>query len=535
MHIPTKTGYFLIISFVFALASSCTGAGSRDVQRDTTITVLSSFNDLFLDSLKLEHFLGEHSEYEPYEDQFISFYKQRNYEYAWFDSSGLGEQAGNFINLLNKHISNFGDSSLYNVAMYKLYSDFTDNGIHGHNSIEVLNTELSLTGSFFNYAAKKYKGTDSNITDLGWFIPRKKVDLAAILDSVVINKRVSDSKSLLNDQYEKLESFLPFYFNLEKQGHWDSIASPEKPVHLSERSGIVIKVKDRLKRLGYLSRNDSTTLLDSNLFKAVKKFQARVGLAVDGAIGSKMITELNVKPAERVKQILVNLERMRWMPVEQENKHIFVNIPAYKMYVYDSGKLSFSINVIVGTTANSTVIFSGDLKYIVFSPYWKVPVKIVRTEIVPGIKKDPDYLAKHNMVRTGGSDTLPSIRQNPGPGNSLGKVKFLFPNNYDIYFHDTPNRELFSASNRSFSHGCIRVGEPKKLAQFLLQSDTSWTNYRIDTAMNNTKETWVTLPKTVPVMIAYFTAFVDDKGEINFRRDIYGHDAKLAEKLFVFR
>jgi murein L,D-transpeptidase YcbB/YkuD len=128
---------------------------------------------------------------------------------------------------------------------------------------------------------------------------------------------------------------------------------------------------------------------------------------------------------------------------------------------------------------------------------------------------------------------MPVIRQKPGASNSLGKVKFLFPNNFDIYLHDTPNRTLFSASSRSFSHGCIRLGEPKKLAAYLLRNDTTWTNYRIDTAMNNTKETWVTLPKSVPVAIAYFTAWVDRKGVLNFRKDIYNHDEKLAAKLFA--
>ncbi|HNP21632.1 MAG TPA: L,D-transpeptidase family protein [Panacibacter sp.] len=525
----------MIIPLLLAILCACTSGNNYDVNRDTSVNSLTSFNNLFLDSSKLEQFLGEHPEYRSYEEQFIAFYKQRNYEFAWFDSTGLGEQAGNFINLLNENMTNLGDSSMNNSAMLKLYNEFADNGIRNHNSIELVNTELMLTGGFFKYAAKVYNGTDSSITDLGWFIPRKKVDLTAVLDSVVINKQLKNSHNLLNDQYERLASFLPFYYNLEKQGNWDSIEKPLKPVHFLERSPIVIKVKDRLKRLGYLPKNDSTPLLDSGLFKALKVYQKRMGLSVDGAIGPKLIEEINVTPAGRVKQILVNLERMRWMPVEEASKHIFVNIPDYKMYVYDSGKISFSMNVIVGTTANSTVIFSGDLKYIVFSPYWKVPVKIVRTEIVPGIKKDPNYLAKHDMERLGGSDTLPSIRQKPGPSNSLGKVKFLFPNNYDIYFHDTPNRELFSASSRSFSHGCIRVGEPKKLAQFLLRSDTLWTSYRIDTAMNNTKETWVSLPKTVPVMIAYFTAFVDDKGELNFRKDIYGHDAKLAGKLFVSR
>ncbi|MEP6845312.1 MAG: L,D-transpeptidase family protein, partial [Panacibacter sp.] len=356
-----------------------------------------------------------------------------------------------------------------------------------------------------------------------------------LLDSVILTKSNKvDEFAALNEQYSKLSGFLHFYYTLQKDGNWDSIPQRTKALHVNDDTVIIATVKDRLQRLGDLATNDSTTLFDSALFIAVKSFQKRMGLGVDGAIGPKMIDELNITPAQRIRQILVNLERMRWMPPpKKEHDYIFVNIPEYKMYVYNKGDLEFTMNVIVGTTANSTVIFSGDLKYIVFAPYWNVPVKIVRTEIVPAIKKNPDYLTKNNMERTGGPDSLPSIRQNPGPLNSLGKVKFLFPNNYDIYFHDTPNRNLFTSSSRSFSHGCIRIGEPKHLAEFLLREDTSWNEIRIDTSMNSLKEKWVTLPRTVPVVISYFTAFVDNEGILNFRKDIYKHDEKLADKLFA--
>jgi len=523
---------FSIILFVFLFA--CKGGNKGNVKRDTSINTVTSFNNLFLDSNQIRQFLEKNTEYKSFEKQFKDFYKERNFEYAWFDSSGLGEQSGNFINLLNNTIASQQDSSLYNAKLYGLYNNFLDSKSEDHTADEVLKTELSLTGQFFNYAAKMYKGTDSSITDLGWFIPRKKVNLTALLDSVISSKnKVADEFAPLNAEYKRLKQMLPVYFKLQQSTTWDTIAKPEKPVHIGESSPIIVAVKDRLVKLGDLAVNDSTSLLDTSLFLAVKSFQSRMGLGIDGAVGAKMITELNITPAQRTQQILVNLERMRWMPPQNDSNYIFVNIPEYKMYIYDADTLNFSMNVIVGTTANSTVIFSGNLKTIVFSPYWKIPSKIVKNEIVPGIRRNPDYLAKHNMERLGGSDSLPSIRQKPGPSNSLGRVKFLFPNNYDIYFHDTPNRNLFSASSRSFSHGCIRVGEPKHLAQYLLRNDTAWSSYRMDTAMNNTKETYVSLKKSVPVMIAYFTAWVDKNGVLNFRKDIYGHDAKLADKLFA--
>jgi murein L,D-transpeptidase YcbB/YkuD len=521
-----------LIFFVTVFINACNSNSGGNVERDTSVTVVTSFNNFFLDSAQLKKFLSSHDEYKNYKKQFVDFYKERNYEYAWFDSSGLGEQAGNFINLLNNTINSYEDSSFYNKKLYDDYNSFANGTGAKHDHDEVLNTELLLTGQFFHYADKIYRGTDSDVATLGWFIPRKKINLTAILDSVIVSKKQADDFAPVSEQYKKLESFISTYFSLQKTS-WDSIAKPEKALHPGEEHRLILKIKNRLHKLGDLETNDSTKIFDTALLAAVKKFQHRMGLGVDGVIGAKMIDELNVKPSQRIQQIFVNLERLRWMPGENAPRRIFVNIPEYKMYVYDSSKLSFTMNVIVGTAANSTVIFSGNLKYIVFSPYWRVPVKIVRTEILPAMKKDTGYLRKHNMERIGGPDTLPAIRQKPGADNSLGRVKFLFPNNYDIYLHDTPNKDLFTASSRSFSHGCIRVGEPKHLAEFLLQSDTSWNSYRIDTCMNAKKETWVGLQHSVPVVIGYFTAWVDKNGELNFRKDIYGHDSLLANKLFA--
>jgi murein L,D-transpeptidase YcbB/YkuD len=189
---------------------------------------------------------------------------------------------------------------------------------------------------------------------------------------------------------------------------------------------------------------DSSGNFDTSLVKATKKFQRSMGLYVDGAIGNRMIAELNVPLEKRIQQLLVNMERMRWMPPENDSNYIVVNIPEYKMHVYDSGRLAFDMNVIVGSAINSTVIFNGNLKYVVFSPYWNVPESIVKKEIMPAMAKDKNYIAKNEMEITGYSGKMPIVRQKPGNKNSLGLVKFLFPNNYNIYFHDTPNRNLFS-------------------------------------------------------------------------------------------
>jgi murein L,D-transpeptidase YcbB/YkuD len=177
------------------------------------------------------------------------------------------------------------------------------------------------------------------------------------------------------------------------------------------------------------------------------------------------------------------------------------------------------------------VIFYGQMQYVVFSPYWNLPESIVRNEVLPALRHNRNYINEHNLIITGKENGLPVIKQKPGPANSLGLVKFLFPNSYSIYLHDTPSRSLFGESSRAFSHGCIRVGEPAKLASFLLKYDTTWTAARIKKAMHLGKEQTITLKQKVPVFIAYFTAFTDRDNKLNFRKDIYGRDEQLASMI----
>jgi murein L,D-transpeptidase YcbB/YkuD len=177
-------------------------------------------------------------------------------------------------------------------------------------------------------------------------------------------------------------------------------------------------------------------------------------------------------------------------------------------------------------------MFSGDLNQVVFSPYWNIPASIVEEEILPAMKTNPDYLQKNHMEIVKKNDSLPVIRQAPGPDNPLGKVKFLFPNSYDIYFHDTPAKGLFEKNKRAYSHGCIRLEDAKALAVFLLKDDAAWTPEKIEEAMNSGKEQFVKVKNPVPVVVTYFTAWVDENGHLNFRDDVYHHDIKTKEKMF---
>lgn len=523
---------YVILLLLLLIDSGCKNGKSRKpVIRDTTITAATSFNDLFMDSTELATFLSQETTYTNVAEQLNDFYTDRNYGYAWFDSTGLTEQAQNFYNLQQSYINDFGDSSLYNAHLDSLFHLMEEKKHQQQiDNTLILTTELLLTGQFFRYAAKAYKGSDINAEELGWFIPRKKIDLHALLDSALQHKS-GESYAPQNRQYGLLKPYVQVYTHLAQQGGFEAIPPVQKSLRKGDSSDVVLLIRQRLHLLGDLDSNNQSWILDTTLVLATKKFQRRMGLSVDGVIGNKMIAELNIPPQQRLQQILINLERLRWLPQEKDSNYILVNIPEYMMHVYDSGRLQFNINVIVGTAANNTVIFSDKLKYIVFSPYWNVPESIVRGEILPAMKRNPNYLTRQNMeiVKDG---KLPVIRQKPGPSNSLGLVKFLFPNNYNIYFHDTPNRNLFSQTSRSFSHGCIRIAQPKKMAEYLLRDDSSWTSSKIDSAMHLNKEKWVTLKKSIPVFIVYFTAWVDQQGELNFRKDIYKHDEKMGLKLF---
>ncbi|HEX5669581.1 MAG TPA: L,D-transpeptidase family protein, partial [Chitinophagaceae bacterium] len=295
-----------------------------------------------------------------------------------------------------------------------------------------------------------------------------------------------------------------------------------------DSSPVIREMRRKLFLAGDLENDNQSSLYDEAMVAGVKEFQRRYGLKEDGVAGPGVLREMAAPLSKRIEQIAVNMERCRWLPNETNEDYLFVNIPQFKLVAMEKDSIVFSCNVVVGTATNKTVIFRGDMKYVVFSPYWNVPQSIINKEILPAMKRNPNYLAKHNMEYNGGQ-----IRQKPGPNNSLGLVKFLFPNSYNIYLHDTPSKSLFKEDKRAFSHGCIRVSEPYELAKYLLRHDPSWTPEKIKEAMNRGKEQYVTLKKTVPVYLVYFTAFVDPQGKLNFRDDIYNRDQELKEMLFA--
>lgn len=318
------------------------------------------------------------------------------------------------------------------------------------------------------------------------------------------------------------------------------------------------KMRGRLKLLGdYVVtpgvQASQEPVYDAELEKAVRVFQERHGLTVDGVVGKQTIEALNVKPAERIRQIELSMERVRWTPLQHADRLLVVNIPGFMLYGYETdgqGKIDIQLEmrVVIGRALkHSTPLFDESMRYIEFSPYWNIPPSIARSETIPAIKRDAGYFARQQLEFVDGAgnvfhEVTPQrldavlagklrIRQRPGPKNALGDVKFVFPNNMNIFMHHTPATELFSRSRRDFSHGCIRVEEPVDLARFVLANDPAWDETRIRQAMDLGRSNTTRLQQPVPVVIAYSTVMARDNGKIYFYSDIYGHDERLARAL----
>ena len=503
--------------------------------RDVSITPQNAFSDLFLDSTRLEQFIAEKQIDSAAAQHMRSFYNSRNYSFAWFNQTGLNEPGISFWNLLNSFISLSKDSSLFDKSLARRMGQFTDGDTLFHaDKNSLAQTELGLTHQFFIYARVAYEGR-IDPEELKWFIPRKKVDALALLDSLVKHKGGNlEGWEPLNPQYLALKKELIRFNTIADRGGWQPISLPRKKTYKPGASdSIILMIKQRLHASGDLPQADSSTKYDSSLLVAVKTAQKRYGFHEDGIIDNALVEALNVPAKQRIEQILINMERMRWLPEKPGPNRIVANIPEFKIHVFENDQEVFDMDIVVGKEGNSTVIFNDELKYVVFSPYWNVPRSIVKNEILPAMNRNPNYLASQNMEITSSGGSIPTIRQKPGPKNSLGRVKFLFPNNYNIYFHDTPAKSLFKREKRALSHGCMRLADAEKMANYLLRDKPEWTPEKIKAAMNSSSEKWVTLDNHIPVYVSYSTAWVDNDGLLNFREDIYGHDKKMAERMFV--
>lgn len=515
---------------------------------DTTVYTKIDFTSIHVDSSSINQYLKQKSIHPEIIESVHQFYDRRQFQAAWYNESGLSDAVYNFLNLIQDFQSQIGDPGVSTYALtQKIDSFYLLDKIHRLDSKMVLNLEIELTIAFFKYARRAYQGIGKDPRDLEWYIPRKKKDFRLMLDAIVAGNKELSHLEPVNTFYRNLKSqLIRIQANARKS---DSIASEISLIQCSDS----LSERDSSIWLDYLLlQGDLITSFESNqnwkdrVAKGLVSYQSRHGLVRTGKPDPATMSTILLPTQYYLHKILINMERLRWMPESGFQDMILVNIPEFRLQVYVDSSQLWSCKVVVGDAAHRTQIFSGNINEIVFNPYWMVPSSIVINEMLPKLKTDPRYLKKNNLELLSGKrvinadeinwkryhDEVPfQIRQKPGPDNSLGQVKFLFPNSFSIYLHDTPAKELFSENRRDFSHGCIRVAEPLRLAEFILRRDGNPLASKVKSLVNQTTEKRIGIKKPIPVIICYLTAWVDQNGKLHFRKDIYGLDQKLAREI----
>ena len=497
------------------------------VVRNSEITPANSYSDLFLDSAIIEQYILSNSLGADDQKTFRSFYNYRNGQFAWFTSQGFTEQAKGFWNLQDK-LEPSTDNNL-RKKMDTLLNE--DTLMISRYDTSILKTELAITRAFVTFYKKNRSKTQFAYLPLEQVIPVKKRNVIAMADTL-FRTPADTSLNKSNPEFAALKNHLLLYYNIANGGGWAPIVLNKRTLKKGSSSPAIQAIKKRLQKTNEFVASDTSAIFSDSMFSAVQAYQVRNGMRPTGLVTDTLIRSLNVTAEKRLQQMLINYNRMQWMPVVADDNYISVNIPSYLLTVFESKRKVFDMPVAVGKEGTSTTMFSGNLDQVVFSPYWNIPASIVRDEILPKMKKDKNYLKSRNMEMVGKNGSLPVIRQLPGKENALGKVKFLFPNRYDIYFHDTNAKEVFSKDKRAVSHGCIRLQDPEKLALYLLKSNASWTVEKVRMAMNSSKEEFVKVAPAIPVIITYYTAWTDENGLLNFRDDLYQNDTRVGQMLF---
>jgi L,D-transpeptidase YcbB len=480
-----------------------------------------------------------------------AFYDRRGYQLAWIEDEAPRRQMDDLLAAIRKAGSDGLDPEAYGFSVLDRRRREASKGFltkKGFEPVEASRMEVWLTYIYMKMSSDLADGlSDLAHADRTWRIQPERFEPLAHLEKALAENRVAESLQQLTPdapQYRALRDALAIYRTLAAAGGWPMLPKSLR-VKPGQTSASVTALARRLAASGDFQGKVRETGMEYGveLQTAVKRFQQRHGLEPDAVVGPAVIAELNVPADHRVRQIELNLERWRWLPRDLGARHILVNIPAYRLEVWDSGNVSLTMRAVVGRKDTPTPIFNDTMTHVVFSPYWNVPPEIAENETLPAVMKDAAFLDRNNMevVDTQGRLVDPTtidledpaayrFRQRPGPGNSLGLVKFMFPNQYNVYLHDTPADSLFARATRSFSHGCVRVERPDALAEYLLSDQPEWTPEKIGEAMHAGKERRVNLKDPVPVYLGYWTAAAGPEG-VEFGRDVYGIDARQAAQL----
>jgi murein L,D-transpeptidase YcbB/YkuD len=492
-------------------------------------TVAKTVETTIIDSSQIDAFFARYPAFKTYQDQIKALYKKHDYHYVWYDKDGRVDFAEVLFNKVSRiELEGVQAKIPYENQIEALFA--ADDNKKSRN----ITNELLISSMYFFYTKKVLEGVDtSKSKETGWFLPREKVSYVNYLDSLIKDPNlIKHDKSEMIAPYYLLRKALQHYREIQKKGGWGTVSlkTELKQLNIGDTSKTVTQVRKRLFLSGDLKTDSGSNKFDAGLLAGIHHFLKPMNKKPINNITPDLVKQLNISVEDRIKTIIVNMERCRWIDPDYADatEFIAVNIPSYRLQYIKNRKPILISNVVVGKDLNKTVVFSGQMSYIVFSPYWNIPKSILEKEIKPGIAKNSNYLAEHNMEWKDGN-----VRQKPGGENSLGLVKFMFPNTNNIYLHDTPAKSLFNKENRAFSHGCIRVEKARDLAIAILKNDKKWNPEKIDAAMHAGTESQYVLQHKIPVYIAYFTAWPDAEGNIVFYEDVYKRDDRLASLLYT--
>ena len=503
----------------------------------------------------------------------LRFYRERRFQLGWFKNHQPVAQVKSILAITNKAADEGLNPKDYQIKdISKMLAELEKVGDDSvrRNKAE-READIALTGTYMKWANDYYRGVANphDKKDTSWMVKPNKIKLNKAL-ATFLGERKSRYNyyefAPLHPEYDQLKQALATYRTQERTGGWPTLPANTvlKP---GQYSPAVASLRKRLldSAGGETASAPAATpakpgqpvdvaalTYDSALEAAVKQFQQDAGLKPTGIVSGETLKQLNVPIGARIDQLILNMERWRWLPKKFEPNYLLVNIPEYTLHVMEDSKEAFNMRVIVGKVLHETPVFSDKMEYVVLSPYWNVPFSIIENELRGKLTANPNYLDHLDMEVVKGSGRKATVvdpgsidwanvtqetfkytlRRRPGPKNDLGDVKFIFPNSNDIYLHDTPHDELFSQSSRSFSHGCVRLSEPIKLANYLLRDRPEWDKQTVLDSIATRREKYITLKEKLPVYLVYFTAWADASGHPHFRDDIYGLDKKLAREYF---
>jgi murein L,D-transpeptidase YcbB/YkuD len=486
------------------------------------------------------------------------FYEQRAYQPAWVTSLGPVAGAVYLVEFLLSLPREGLRPEEYHAGRLQWLLGAIGNETPALTAGVFAELDLLLTDAFLMVGAHLVSGrVDPATFDREWVAVRREVDLVQLLSTALANGSIREALDSLQPDhrgYLQLRDLGELYRGLAADGGWPVV--PDGPrLEIDERSPRIVDLRRRLVITDGLTADAAATdqeLFDDEVDAALQRFQARHGLEPDGILGAKTLAALNVPVEERLNQIYLNLERWRWLPQSLGARYVLVNLPAFDLRVIEEGQTSLEMRVAVGRRYRRTPVFSDAIRYLVFNPYWEIPASIAMHDKLPEIKRDVTYLKQQGIRVLAGWATDqreidPStldwssfgvgnfpyrLRQDPGPLNALGRVKFMFPNRFNVYLHDTPGKEVFERAERDVSSGCIRLAKPLELAELLLQKNRLWQPGTTREFLGDHQERTVRLDAPWPVHLLHWTAWIGEDQVVHFRADLYGRDERLTSALF---